>query len=596
MSKQIIPREIQSQLDEAGISLAIGDQFIDNSNYIITITGFEQKDGRDFVLLNHSKWDTERKSLKDFTKNVHDMTYARITGSLAEAEAEAIKAMQNPDLIDPDGIKPDEQNTALAVGSASLNNLKKAQSHAEMVQHRATSMMRLIERKTAAMRAMAYQMRERLSYLHKVIGFLEAYTGIYQEVHQLREGIPASPDTPITIRQLVLYMDEEVGCTEMRANGPGIDYESVEDFDAWLLTGDNYRYIVPEDKCIVALKPSRQNREAYIEEWWKFGKQQNKFTYLIIRNGEQLSRIWTNIAFSNDLLYPTIEEWAKVIEKIEQAGNHESSQLKAKGAQLTWLEHIAILQGLLDRTQLLQPVAHFVNLFDPMTYGNLINLIRDAEGVLPDGRVPYREWIKLNHSHTKRGSRVLLGPIKWDEGKSVSRWAGYYAHEVTTPPKPEPGIYKVAEAKQGKDTWTYYKILYNPGDVVYSRSWGDWEPPHERKKRVGYYLMNYDNFWLNYDHLSLDDVQFYISHRLERKNYLKMLPVLREIREQRLAEIEAEKQFVSLLANEMAISEAAIWQAIEWWKHKNIWQRPLAEDDAKAWRMIKKRLKKITAV
>lgn len=35
-----------------------------------------------------------------------------------------------------------------------------------------------------------------------------------------------------------------------------------------------------------------------------------------------------------------------------------------------------------------------------------------------------------------------------------------------------------------------------------------------------------------------------------------------------------------------------VWAAIDWWKKKNIWKRPLLEDDSKAWRMIRKRLKK----
>lgn len=35
---------------------------------------------------------------------------------------------------------------------------------------------------------------------------------------------------------------------------------------------------------------------------------------------------------------------------------------------------------------------------------------------------------------------------------------------------------------------------------------------------------------------------------------------------------------------------SSIDEAIDWWKYKNIWKRPITEDDTKAVRMIKQRL------
>ena len=33
-----------------------------------------------------------------------------------------------------------------------------------------------------------------------------------------------------------------------------------------------------------------------------------------------------------------------------------------------------------------------------------------------------------------------------------------------------------------------------------------------------------------------------------------------------------------------------IWESIDWWKFKNMWKRPIDKDDAKALRMIIKRI------
>jgi len=44
------------------------------------------------------------------------------------------------------------------------------------------------------------------------------------------------------------------------------------------------------------------------------------------------------------------------------------------------------------------------------------------------------------------------------------------------------------------------------------------------------------------------------------------------------------------MAIELKCDEKEIWKAVDWWKHKVIWKRPIRQDDAKAWRMIKGRI------
>lgn len=64
----------------------------------------------------------------------------------------------------------------------------------------------------------------------------------------------------------------------------------------------------------------------------------------------------------------------------------------------------------------------------------------------------------------------------------------------------------------------------------------------------------------------------------------------------RLAEIEWEKEFVKMTIGELqkegcSVDEKDVWSAIDWWKNKVIWKRPITKDDAKALRMIKSKLK-----
>lgn len=48
-----------------------------------------------------------------------------------------------------------------------------------------------------------------------------------------------------------------------------------------------------------------------------------------------------------------------------------------------------------------------------------------------------------------------------------------------------------------------------------------------------------------------------------------------------------DEELVKLLAHELKCKEDVVWQGIQWWKLKNRWKRPVSQDDAKAYRMVK---------
>jgi hypothetical protein len=100
---------------------------------------------------------------------------------------------------------------------------------------------------------------------------------------------------------------------------------------------------------------------------------------------------------------------------------------------------------------------------------------------------------------------------------------------------------------------------------------------------------------INFDEITLEDCDYYLHNRIERKNYLDILPTLFYVRKGKLKEKALEDEFIRFLAGEMNWDEShndEIQKAIDWWKLKNKWKRGLMSDDAKAVRMIKKRLKK----
>lgn len=153
--------------------------------------------------------------------------------------------------------------------------------------------------------------------------------------------------------------------------------------------------------------------------------------------------------------------------------------------------------------------------------------------------------------------------------------------------------------------------MYHAGGEV----WGGWgKGVNERKNKTRFIIKKYDSCILNYDQISLEDIEFYLSSRVDRPNYLSMMPVLETLKERRLKELESEKAFARLVTDRYleierskyfyfghepkfkseTLSEEEItkrvWESIEWWKFKNQWKRPIQKDDELALRMIEKRI------
>lgn len=59
-----------------------------------------------------------------------------------------------------------------------------------------------------------------------------------------------------------------------------------------------------------------------------------------------------------------------------------------------------------------------------------------------------------------------------------------------------------------RDSWYYFDIV--------------------RKNRIGWVVDLKYSWFLYYDRISLDDINYYINSHMDRPNYLKVLPLLRQ--------------------------------------------------------------------
>lgn len=421
---------------------------------------------------------------------------------------------------------------------------------------------------------------KQMEQISKVIGMIELYMGIEEELYQLKVGVAATIDTPLSLRQLVLYADEEVG----NCYDGGIDYTKLDLFDKWLIDNDNYKTLLPEERGIVALRPRRNDKDygdrytnADLNRW-------NKQTYFLIRNGENIYRICSPHLSVGNTFFPKRKEYEELILKNESCSIDKFKDMYTKLS--------LFIQGLIDRTNVFAPIQQGIKISD--IESKYLNLIYDAEATFPTGRLPFNEWRKEINNGTDRGSRIVLIPSTYSESNcwcsyKFEGFYRYYEYKNSEPDCPKDGIYTV-EAITVEDGDTKYGIRYLPDADVWTRC--DY---HKRKNKVTWMISLNRSWYLNYDHICLEDIDFYINSRIDRADYMNTLPLLRTLRKYLIEEQAKEEDFKKLLQG-IAIkkgincSESKIDEAISWWKLKNIWKRPITEDDVKATRMITKRL------
>lgn len=432
-------------------------------------------------------------------------------------------------------------------------------------------------------------MNKKLEKIHRVIDTIELYLGVYQELVQIKEGKPAKENDTIHFRQMTLFMDEELVLKKFDA-----DFQDIETFDGWLV--DNYRDIVPEEKCVVMFKPRRYDKQYTGNSFTdSILNRENQKSYMLIRNGENLYRVWSDL-WVGKKFFPSHGEMDELLAKIE---SFKSNQDKKEKLIHGYQRLAFVLQGLFDRTDVFAPIPIGVKIFELDKWGDLVKFIYDYDDVLPSGRLPFKEWQSEQKETIDEGSRVVVvGMEQRDRGDS-SRFYRYYS-EWKIPKPPSDGLYTVYRFKEtlGKYQKKYSSnhgslcIKYNPGGTV-THGWDYWDE-RDRKNNVSFKLdIPCDNL-LNYDVISLEEIDFYLYNRADRRNYYEMIPVLLKVKSLMLADMEWEKSFVKLIMNELNITdESIVWDCIRWWKVDKVkWKRAITKDDTKALKMIKSEIKK----
>lgn len=669
-----LPDELLEKQKEKGVSIQVGDMFfIGNSNETVVRIREIMKDERYTewkVYYDHATtWDASEWSsygsdtFSDFINNVANNRYSKIDRPFSEIMEEAKKVISGELPISSYEEKEigDSMNNEYAlIGRSSKEGLISIQKNLEEKKRKADLIHKAVRFEMEKRKAELDKIRQNLygviekfekqiKKIVRVITTIELYLGIDEEIHQIQSGELAPKETPISFRQLVLFIDEEVGVHE----DGGLDFRDIEEFDKWLVTDNHIDIVLPEKKGMVVLRPRREDKD-YGEDWLtniQMNIPNRRNTYILIRNGENIYRIFTEKLTIQDRLFPRRKELSELYDKMQET-HWETGKERIEDEMYQYKKRAILMQGLIDRTQIFYPLpVEKLNIFKLHEVQEVVNFIYDDEMQLTDGRLPFNDWWKSIDEKISHGSRVLL---TGEYGRYYSRTndyadrfflaSGSYDGLKNVPDLPKKGVYEVEEftssyskdlrgteyeemkkdltekGRKFKDegivngkTWRMadkngdkkiYKIRvfqnepkltikYLP-DAEASEGWNRWDT-HSRKNKTRFQITRNDDFVINYDQIELSDIEYYLHNRVDRRNYLRMMPVLKELKKELIKEQENESYFIRFIADRNSAIpnvENKIKEAIKWWKFKNKWKRPISKDDTLATRMIEKRITK----
>lgn len=485
----------------------------------------------------------------------------------------------------------------------------------EFVAARHAKMKNLLETRTRELYKVVDEFRHSIAKVNKLIIQLELYLGVEETIEQIQVGNSAPEDMPISLRQRILYMDVEVGDPA----DDGIDISNVEEFDKWLLRSHpywkmkNYEILIPEQKCIAVFKVRRSDKEynyssnPFINAFHNSQMNElNRKTYIFMRNGENIYKIWSDIINIDTRLFPRKEELNEIFEEINKFSGSYTGQ-KADGKLHGYKLHFLIIQGVFERTQIFQN-SQSINLFDSnVDNSTKVQYIYDDEIAtqLPSGIPTFGQWQKKLNETIEEGTRIYFihdgfmrqtGYRYYNEEIRKRIFKEWFQYDDSYPNKaPSNGLYVVYNETEkkfvGKDNNQLY-IKYN-----YKRN--EWN--ETRGKGYSFAIGLDDKCILNYDAISYKDMEileYYLYTRIGREQYLSYIPLLLEVFKMKKAELDKEQEFVKLILSNVKLEDTTenreqVMKTIEWWKVKNKWKRSLSTDDAKAYRMISKEMESL---
>lgn len=447
--------------------------------------------------------------------------------------------------------------------------------------------------KLIPMKADAAALKSTIGRVEDRIFNVELYAGLVEEAEKVKDGAPAAGDAKVHLMQRRAYMDEE--CLAGYEAG-GMDFRSIKKFERWLCKQANFARIFPFPRCLVAFMVRRNKKEreglSMLQILTNINEAEaDKMTFLYVRNGQQLWRMRTEVEF-DEQLFPDMDLsilrrgklWAKTfgrnndlsdlitdddykervekerledieLEKIPESERWHHRRFHdtvhdfmpftpdnvyyddiMKTVEKEQKKHnrlVLILQGLLDRSPMLQPHPPW-QLWTPEGFKAAIDLVLDDSRALSAGDKPDFEAYRARlNAHLRVGSLTVGQEEVWEvrearrENERLAndpRMRGNYQTYIRYRPDGDPGPGAIAsvkryDARHGACTYSWTRDRRR-------RSWRN-----EGKAEVEGRLTTGEENVLNIDAYKPGDFHIFFDDPRTRAEYIKWAPLLLEAEE-----------------------------------------------------------------
>lgn len=490
------------------------------------------------------------------------------------------------------------------VRRAALTAKLRVQNLKQLADQKATTLKALTQEATSAIAYLMTPLEDQIGKLNEVVQMLNLYTGSEEEIVLICQGQPAPDSVPLSIRQGVLSMAEE---SAVMLDDNGMDSRNIEAFDEWLRDKpERINHFLPEHKGVVGFV-ARWNPKVYENVWETAAvADKNTMLHLLIRNGENIYRVGVPLRAGRNII-PVHAEYMRLFTVSEydfELGQHVTRQLepgsreyleaeKKASAQERYYYRIAlILQGLIDRTAVFQPLplnaqgVRHISLMHEDDYQRGRCVVIEDEGMaLADYRETFAAWRLRVNSGMDLGQR-LIGNFSEVEGPFANARSDYgydgrsdrfHPRGASRPHADQP--LTIEARRQG-----YYVCYYER-----NHAWDEWR---EFRQRASVKVKPEDAGILLIDHpdVTPEIMRDFLARRGERHAYLEMVPLLKNAIRLLEQERQAEAPFMRLLA-ELGQSEygfspeeaqESARMAAEKYKYGQRMHRALAVDDPEA--------------
>jgi hypothetical protein len=481
---------------------------------------------------------------------------------------------------------PEARSAVMELQARTDRQIEEAERRAELADAQAKAL-------SSASREKLELARAQMGKLSSLIMGINAYLGIGECERELIEGDPAPDHVPVSIRQLILYADEE--CALSNKDRWGSDSESMDVFYKWLRADQNYTTILPEQKCLVAMRPRRNPKEHNKALTYAMAKSADQEIFLLARNGGRVTAIFPELVHDGDVFFPTSSEMHQFLDEeslVDEDGTEKPNSAKwaaasqrSEGMKRQLLRVMMLLQGLFDRSELFRPTAGEINVARPDERS--LRIVRNGEVYDGDHRPSFSKWMRHANLRLHIGSRVLVDVTAKMRQRRTSLRENESVLET---------FEKNLSSDMGIRLFTIEKVVNGGTGMSFYLNYFA-RAPFEQKKRTTYSCVQIwpgGNNCLNLDAVTESDLRYYLTSRRHRHEYVEMLPLVSAALSIKREERERDEAFAGLACSEFEKitgrsdegDRAAAVELTHWWRFKNQFKRSVDSESSKAMRMV----------